>query len=89
MARNTSHLAPSKRLKIYSGRDGRVSLNRPVGSISGNEYATHRPGGDFRNTKVRSGANSQKEYLDSSKGDQAWSQSKQDKVKAYRKKMKK
>ena len=84
MARNTSHLNPSNRLKTYSGRDGRASLNRPAGSIYGNTYATHKPGGDFRSTKVRSGANSQKEYLDSSKGDMAWSQSKQDKVKAYR-----
>ena len=84
MGRNTKHLAPSNRLKTYSGRDGTASLNRPT---SGG-YTTYKIGGDYGNTKVRSGAASQKEYLDSSSGQMSWSQSKQDKVKAYRKKNK-
>ena len=58
MGRNTSHLNPSKRLKIYSGRDGTASLNRPTSG----EYATYKLGGDHGNTKVRSGAASQKEH---------------------------
>ena len=47
MARNTSHLAPSKRLKTYSGRSGSTGQrwNNPM------------------SVKVRSGKSSQKEYI--------------------------
>ena len=47
MARNTQHLAPSKRLKEYSGRSG----------SNGNRW--NNP----MSVKVRSGKNSQKEYV--------------------------
>lgn len=93
MARNTQHLAPSNRfsksrLKTYSGRDGTASLNRPTTSSYNHGYSTYKLGGDHGNTKVRSGAASQKEYLDASSGRMTWSQSKQDKVKEYRRKNK-
>jgi hypothetical protein len=47
MARNTQHLAPSKRLKTYSGRSGSTGQrwNNPM------------------SVKVRSGKSSQKEYI--------------------------
>ena len=75
MARNTQHLAPSKRVKTYSGRNGTTE------SKFGGTYTN-----SFKNsTKVRSGAASQKEYLDTSNsssvtGNMAVSTSKYDKV---------
>jgi hypothetical protein len=47
MARNTSHLAPSKRLKTYSGRSG----------------STGQSWTNPSSVKVRSGKSSQKEYI--------------------------
>jgi hypothetical protein len=47
MGRNTSHLAPSKRLKTYSGRSG----------------STGQRWDNPMSVKVRSGKNSQKEYI--------------------------
>lgn len=88
MARNTSHLNPSKRLKTYSGRDGTASHNRSSTGGYNHGWTTYKIGGDHGNTKVRSGAASQKEYLDTSSNRMSWSQSKQDKVKGYRKKNK-
>lgn len=98
MARNTQHLAPSNRweksrLKTYSGRSGSASLNRAVGG--GVPKHTYKPLGTSGSTKVRSGAASQKEYINTSgvdsmrgNGNLGWSQSKLDKVNARRKKNK-
>ena len=98
MARNTSHLAPSdrfakSRLKHYSGRSGAASNNRSVGG--GVPQHTYKPLGTSGSTKVRSGAASQKEYINTSgvdsmrgNGNLGWSQSMLDKVNARRKKNK-
>ena len=100
MARNTSHLAPSNRweksrLKTYSGRSGSASLNRSIGG--GVPEHTYKPLGSSGSTKVRSGAASQKEYINTSgvdsmrggnNGNLGWSQSRLDKVNARRKKNK-
>ena len=98
MARNTQHLAPSNRfaksrLRRYSGRSGASSLNRSVsGGVPTHPY---KPLGASGSTKVRSGAASQKEYINASgvdsmqgNGGLGWSQSKLDKVNARRKKNK-
>ena len=98
MARNTQHLAPSNRfaksrLKLYSGRSGAASHNRSVSG--GVPQHTYKPLGSSGSTKVRSGASSQKEYINTSgvdsmrgNGGLGWSQSKLDKVNARRKKNK-
>ena len=98
MARNTSHLAPSNRfaksrLKTYSGRSGAASNNRSIGG--GVPEHAYKPLGTSGSTKVRSGAASQKEYINTSgvdsmrgNGNLGWSQSKLDKVNARRKKNK-
>jgi len=98
MARNTQHLAPSNRfaksrIKHYSGRSGAASNNRSIGG--GVPQHTYKPLGTSGSTKVRSGAASQKEYINTSgvdsmrgNGNLGWSQSRLDKVNARRKKNK-
>ena len=90
MARNTQHLAPSNRWKksrskIYSGRSGTASLNRPVG---GTEYGTYGVVGDAGTTRVRSGKSSQKEYINTGKDALGISQSRYDEIMGKRKKNK-
>ena len=98
MARNTQHLAPSNRfaksrLKTYSGRSGSASLNRAPGG--GAPDKAWKPLGASGSQKVRSGAASQKEYINTSgvdsmrgNGNLGWSQSRLDAVNAKRKKKK-
>ena len=98
MARNTKHMAPSNRwektrLRTYSGRSGATSNNRSIDG--GVPKHTHKPLGTSGSQKVRSGAASQKEYINTSgvdsmrgNGNLGWSQSKMDKVLARRKKNK-
>jgi len=100
MARNTQHLAPSNRfaksrIKLYSGRSGSASNNRSIGG--GVPQHTYKPLGSSGSQKVRSGAASQKEYINTSgvdsmrggsNGNLGWSQSRLDEVNAKRKKNK-
>lgn len=88
MTRNTQHLAPSNRytrMKQYSGRSGASAVD--------NQYATRTPLSGS-STKVRSGANSQKEYIGTSGVDSmstqgvGMTQAKLDKIRAKRKKNK-
>lgn len=100
MARNTQHLAPSNRweksrLKTYSGRSGSASLNRTIDGKPPEK--AWKPLGASGSQKVRSGAASQKEYINTSgvdsmrgggNGNLGWSQSRLDAVNAKRKKNK-